>query len=276
MLEIFGVLLPGWDDLADYFNGILDTFDLVDVAPCVPGPTWTNGRAGMAGIHKRLDKFLVKSSLLNRWEKHRSWIGEYKFSDHWPVLFQIDNSRSNLHYPFKFNCSWLNDEDFCTTIKEFWINFSNEPDLNPIDGFVQKLRMLKDTCSVWIKKREKSEFAELISLEHQLQDLHCRNFVGGLMEEEFQVTKHIERKKEELLIRETQEWRLKSRALWFSHGDGNTIFFHSYASHRRNMNVVWDLNDDMGNVITGQDAFHNAAYEFYGKLYADIGQADLL
>lgn len=131
MLEIFGVLLPGWDDLADYFSGILDTFDLVDVAPFVPGPTWTNGRAGTAGIHKRLDKFLVKSSLLNRWEKHRSWIGEYKFSDHWPVCFQIDNSRSNLHYPFKFNCSWLNDEDFCTTIKEFWINFSNELDLNP-------------------------------------------------------------------------------------------------------------------------------------------------
>lgn len=136
--------------------------------------------------------------------------------------------------------------------------------------------MLKDTCSVWIKKREKSEFAELISLEHQLQDLHCRNFVGELMEEEFQVTKHIERKKEELLIREPQEWRLKSRALGISHGDGNTIFFHSYASHRRNMNAVWDLNDDTGNVITGQDALHNAAYEFFGKLYADIGQADLL
>lgn len=107
------------DDLGDFFSQLLLDIDFVDVLPHKLAPTWTNGRFGREGVHKHLDRFLVKSELLAFFQKHRSWVHEFKFSDHWPIVLQLENFDHSQFLPFKFNASWLSDDSFCHMVRAF-------------------------------------------------------------------------------------------------------------------------------------------------------------
>lgn len=59
----------------------------------------------------------------------------------------------------------------------------------------------------------------------------------------------IKKLKEEinvLMDRETRMWNQCSRILWLKNGDGNTKFFHTWASHRFRKNVILGINDSHG------------------------------
>jgi hypothetical protein len=59
----------GWPLISTWIN-----HSLVDLAPDTLVPTWRNGRAGGAGIAKRLDRALVAESLLLEVGRYRSWV----------------------------------------------------------------------------------------------------------------------------------------------------------------------------------------------------------
>ena len=56
-----------------------------------------------------------------------------------------------------------------------------------------------------------------------------------------------------ILKQEENDSRLKIRALWITLKDNNTRLFHSYASHRRNIDSIWELTDENGNDVKGQN-----------------------
>ena len=98
--------------LSHYFLSLFDSVGLVDLAPQETGPTWQNGRAGEHGISKRLDRFLISSSLIPSLDVHRVWTHCANLSDHFPICLEWDKNKGYVNYPFKFNHSWLNDPDF--------------------------------------------------------------------------------------------------------------------------------------------------------------------
>jgi hypothetical protein len=53
------------DPLSDFYKHLFSKNSLVDLKPAELLPTWRNGRAGAAGIAKRLDRFLVADNLLS-------------------------------------------------------------------------------------------------------------------------------------------------------------------------------------------------------------------
>ena len=52
------------DHLSLYFAQLLDSMNMVDLAPTKIGPTWRNGRVGSEGVSKRLDRFLASLHLI--------------------------------------------------------------------------------------------------------------------------------------------------------------------------------------------------------------------
>jgi endonuclease/exonuclease/phosphatase family metal-dependent hydrolase len=87
--EVWGEMALA-DPLADFFKNLFLSNHLVDVMPAVLLPTWRNGRRGEEEIQKRLDRIYVSESLLSDVAKYRSWVESPFFSDHAPVLLQLD------------------------------------------------------------------------------------------------------------------------------------------------------------------------------------------
>ena len=95
----------------------MDAFGLVNIAPSVIVPTWSNRRVGIDNISKRLDRLLVSADLLDLDLHIRQWVGCRGDSDHQPIFLQILSNNLKTHCPFKFNSHWLANEEFVSLLK---------------------------------------------------------------------------------------------------------------------------------------------------------------
>ena len=100
--EIWGVN-SHLDPLAHFFTHLIENNYLVDMAPTFAGPTWRNGRAGVNGISKRLDSFLISSSLIPFLHHHWMWSTPSDVSDHYLICLEWAVDTSVSIYPFKLN-----------------------------------------------------------------------------------------------------------------------------------------------------------------------------
>ena len=65
------------------------------------------------------------------------------------------------------------------------------------------------------------------------------------------------------------EARQKSRATWLICGDDNTPFVHKFANHRKNVNSIWKIRDDGGNMVEGFEAVAGAGVQHFETLFQD-------
>ena len=68
--ENWGRVLPSYP-LEDYFLDIFDKAQLVDLAPSKITPTWRSKKVGV-NVGKRLDRFLIKESLVDMSSSYKS------------------------------------------------------------------------------------------------------------------------------------------------------------------------------------------------------------
>ena len=108
------------DHLSLYFTQLLDSMNMVDILPSKIGPTWRNGRAGSAGVCKRLDRFRASFTLVPLLGCYKSWIQPSEISDHYPVCLEWSLSLRCHLYPFKFNRAWLLEKDFGDLVHKSW------------------------------------------------------------------------------------------------------------------------------------------------------------
>ena len=73
----------------------------------------------------------------------------------------------------------------------------------------------------------------------------------------------------EILKKEYFFWRQKSRALWLSHGDLNTKYFHNFANHRHAINLIWELERNEGEIISKQADLNKVDFNDFQKLFKD-------
>ena len=77
---------------------------------------------GYEGISKRLDQFLATESLIQLFNRHRSWDFPSMIFDYFPIHFEWDDLSFRTNYPFKFNHVWMVDDDLCKMVREHWNN----------------------------------------------------------------------------------------------------------------------------------------------------------
>ena len=84
----------------------------------VISPTWSNDRSGSASIAKRLDRYFMAETLCGLMGKYRSWNNSTGFSDHKSIILQLDFYHGLVPYSFKFNPTWLLEDEFNTLVME--------------------------------------------------------------------------------------------------------------------------------------------------------------
>jgi len=258
-----------WDPLMHYFKSLLKDSDLIDLCPIDIGPTWRNGRTSGQGISKRLDRFLMASHLAQVFNRFRVWHVDSWLSDHIPVCLQIDWGQDKISYPFKYNHHWYDNNEFQQLVRSFWLRDHGISDWSPMDRFSEKLRLLKCEVKLWARERKKQDEKELCSIEDDMANIFTKNPLGLYTKEDKVLLSALEDKKIDILKREEEAWRLKSRAIWVRSGDQNTAFFQRYANFRRVNNTVWDIKSADGVTVYTQKELAAAARAHFQEIFSD-------
>ena len=57
--------------------------------------------------------------------------------------------------------------------------------------------------------------------------------------------------------------------MWLNSGDDNTSFFHKYANYRKNINSIWNIADDRGNMVEGFDSIVGDRVNHFETLFQE-------
>ena len=79
----------------------------------------------------------------------------------------------------------------------------------------------------------------------------------------------LEFRKRKKLLAQEQEARQKSRAIWLLCGDDNTPFFHKFATNRKNINSIWKIANDDGNIVEGFEDIAEAGVHHFESLFKE-------
>jgi hypothetical protein len=114
--------------------------------------------------------------------------------------------------------------------------------------------MLKQRLKLWVKQQRLQKHLKLEKLEEDLEASYQVNSWGVRRLEVDCHIKSLEEEKNKQLLVEEELWRHQSRAIWIKSGDQNTNFFHQFANFRRNLEHIWEVLDENGQVHFGQEA----------------------
>ena len=106
-------------------------------------------------------------------------------------------------------------------------------------------------------------------VEKKLRKIYSLNKAWIFLEEELKEVQKYELKWEELLAKEEDLWRLKSRDIWIKEGDSNTKNFHRHAMHRKNVNTISEIKDLNREMVCSFKEKAEAGERFFKKLFTE-------
>jgi len=156
------------DSLANFFIQTFAQKDFLDIEPIKVSPTWRNRRSCEDRIAKRLDRFLVADSLVQRVELVRQWVGCGGISDHSPIFFELKGRARKPPSPFKFNPRWLKDASFCELVRSLWIPIPQDSQEFVGVLFMENLHRVKQATIIWAKDKRIQDEQELRECEERM------------------------------------------------------------------------------------------------------------
>jgi hypothetical protein len=137
-----------------------------------------NGRSGVDGIAKRLDRIYVAEDLITSSLRYRTWVEYPYISDHAPVLLQLGSGMLAVAHPFKLNPAWLREDYFSNMVREVW----NDLQFQQVEGaqrrLVERLSLLKSRVKLWSKEKRLHDHLDLEKIEEALNNLYKQKTQG--------------------------------------------------------------------------------------------------
>jgi hypothetical protein len=130
---------------------------LVDLVPPKITPTWKNKRLEKEYIAKRLDRFLLSRYILDSTLMCKQWVGSGGDSDHHPIFLKVVPQPKKPTSPFKFNSSWLKDDEFIALVKEVWTPIDSSIGMQATIQMTTNLKRLKKETCQWARRKRKRE-----------------------------------------------------------------------------------------------------------------------
>jgi hypothetical protein len=246
---------PNW--LCTGFRNAVNDCDLTDIHLEGYPFTWTKSGGTERMIEERLDRALASSDWLTSFPnaKLRNILSSH--SDHSPILLHCSPVVTrNYKHEFKFENSWLLEEDIGEVVHDGWCDGNGLEITNRLSHCADKLQR-------W-GRRKKRRFKEEV-LEHEGVMDRYRGKQDPVSVARFQEAHHHHAK---VLIQEEAFWKQRAKMHWLKEGDLNTKFFHMSATARSKVKKIEKLKNEDDEVVTGQHNLCEVARKYFQELFS--------
>eukprot|EP00253_Pinus_taeda_P029832 PITA_29832 len=257
------------DSIMGYMTDLLACHNLIDVPMNKPLPTWRNRRVGEAALAYRLDRFIMKETLLQQLHHYKQWVAAGGISDHSPIYLEIVRPTQKPKAPYKFNHVWLQDPSYIRMVSDYWV-------ANPIDrsdslakGFCNNLSQLKHLSIKCARDKYHRDNSSLLHIESELYSLLDERGLAFATTEQKSCLVELESQKSQILKDREESLHLRSRAIWLKAGDDNTRFFHNYAKGKKVTNTIWSMPIPKGGEVDTFRKLSHLGSSHFRNLYKD-------
>ncbi|GAU30590.1 hypothetical protein TSUD_392810 [Trifolium subterraneum] len=222
--------------------------------------TWIKSRGSDHVIEERLDRALASSEWLDIFPNAKLINLLSSHSDHSPILLQCSPTiKQQYKYEFKFENSWLKEEDIGEVVNEGW-------DSGEGNEITQRLSHCAEKLQRWGRRKRKRFKEEIMELEAEMERLRIRNDAPS-------IAKFIEVQQQHAksLVQEEAFWRQRAKMHWLKDGDLNTKFFHRSATVRAKVKKIAKLRNDDDEVVTGQQSIQEVVRKYFQILFQPNG-----
>jgi hypothetical protein len=239
--------------------------------------TWDNRQAGTRNVKVRLDRAFGDHRFLDMMGDVLVRVLPTVFSDHAGLLIELKgntragNPHSKRKTLFRYENMWQRHEDYGGFVNQNWDPGPGGGDLLSLASSLTNMqRALKD----WDRNVFGSVRSNLKRLRKELEEERSNTMYRGPTERERRLMKELA----EVLAREEEMEKQRSRADWLKSGDRNTKFFQAKAKARARSNCIRALKRADGSEETTQEGLEQLATDFYQGLFTaqEILQPELI
>ncbi|XP_026431198.1 uncharacterized protein LOC113328268 [Papaver somniferum] len=200
-------------------------------------------------------------------DKFQDWgykVGLRVVSDHSPLLGGCANIPKPKNVPLRFQEIWLEHPYFLKLAENSWaIHISGDPTF----VFIHKLKRLKQLLKEWnwsvfgnvqtkIKEAEENVRTKMLI---SYSDPHNINALGELVQAQNEYNSRE--------VQYSTMMRQKSRIKWVKEGSANTQFFHTNIKVSHSQNLITEMEDENGNIISDQEQIENLLVNYFEKKF---------
>ncbi|KAK8526666.1 hypothetical protein V6N13_025796 [Hibiscus sabdariffa] len=137
-------------------------------------------------------------------------------------------------------------------------------DFSPLYGPIQSVGPTGSALKSWSLSMRKEKRAVKDSLEARLKELEEGDLNDDVLADliDVKLGLNIEANKEEL------SWEQRARVNWLSHGDKNTTFFHNFAAGRKKNNLIKEIGNGQGSIVSTTEEIACVAVDFFKDLFS--------
>ncbi|KAL4302611.1 hypothetical protein GQ457_10G021430 [Hibiscus cannabinus] len=132
------------------------------------------------------------------------------------------------------------------------------------DSLPSKLKALSVTLTQWNRDRKSNQSKKVRDWEAKLKNLEEQdpdeNTLASILD--IKLALNVEADKEEIY------WEQRSRINWLCHGDKNTAYFHRCASARKKQNIVKNLKNNYGVLVSDELEMVDIAESYFKELFS--------
>ncbi|KAL4352687.1 hypothetical protein GQ457_06G008940 [Hibiscus cannabinus] len=132
------------------------------------------------------------------------------------------------------------------------------------DSLPSKLKALSVTLTHWNRDRKSNQSKKVRDWEEKLKNLEEQdpdeNRLASILD--IKLALNVEADKEEIY------WEQRSRINWLRHGDKNTAYFHRCVSARKKQNIVKNLKNNYGVLVSDELEMVDIAESYFKELFS--------
>lgn len=250
-----------YDRKARFFKDFVDLNNLIDFNFSGPQFTWCNNQLGPARRWARLDRCLVNLEWINVFRFYKLQHLCRAFSDHSPILLNISIHSYSRRKIFHFNNFWLDFIGCRDAVGSAW-NFT--PRGNSMHAFSHLLSRSRFFIRRWCRSGVNNIESNILQVESAIQD--CESNIHNPIS--CSQLSDLYSKLEALHRQSNTRWAQRAHMSWLADGDKNSKFFHYINHSRTHFNLIHQVSNQDGVVVSNQSDILLAFKDFYAKLWS--------